>query len=105
MSQVLQQPLGYLEEDEEEIYISESLQEITDGISCLKNYNTASVITTNPLTDLMLRSAPPSIQVPPEDLCVEPGQPVTFTAIITGRPAPKIQWYKVGLLQINEVWL
>uniref|UniRef100_A0A3B4Y1E3 Obscurin, cytoskeletal calmodulin and titin-interacting RhoGEF a n=1 Tax=Seriola lalandi dorsalis TaxID=1841481 RepID=A0A3B4Y1E3_SERLL len=37
---------------------------------------------------------PPSIQVPTEDLCVEPGQPATFTAIITGRPTPNIQWYK-----------
>ncbi|XP_022616679.1 obscurin-like [Seriola dumerili] len=68
MDQVVQQPLYYLEEEEEEIYISEPMQEITD--------------------------APPSIQVPTEDLCVEPGQPATFTAIITGRPTPKIQWYK-----------
>ncbi|KAE8294142.1 Obscurin [Larimichthys crocea] len=60
----------YLEDEEEEIYISESLQEITD--------------------------APPSVQVPTEDLCVEPGQPATFIAIITGRPTPKIQWYKDG---------
>ncbi|XP_061594308.1 obscurin [Cololabis saira] len=65
----VQQPLC-LQEEEEEIYISEQMQEITD--------------------------APPSIQVPTEDLCVEPGQPATFTAIITGRPAPKIQWYKDG---------
>ncbi|XP_023195956.1 obscurin-like isoform X8 [Xiphophorus maculatus] len=57
----------YLEE-EEEIYISEALHEITD--------------------------APPSVQVPAEDLCVEPGQPATFMAIITGRPTPKVQWYK-----------
>ncbi|XP_051233531.1 obscurin isoform X13 [Dicentrarchus labrax] len=72
-----QQPLRYLEDEEEEIYISESMQEITD--------------------------APPSIQVPAEDLCVEPGQPATFTAIITGRPTPKIQWYKDGeLLAANE---
>eukprot|EP00066_Takifugu_rubripes_P023926 XP_011613192.1 PREDICTED: LOW QUALITY PROTEIN: obscurin-like [Takifugu rubripes] len=67
--QVLQQPPCFLEDEEEELYISESMQEITD--------------------------APPTIQVPHEDLCVEPGQPVTFTAIITGRPAPKIEWYKV----------
>ncbi|KAM6963087.1 obscurin [Aplochiton taeniatus] len=40
--------------------------------------------------------APPSIQVPPEDQCVEPGQSATFTAIITGRPTPQIQWYKDG---------
>ncbi|XP_070765008.1 obscurin [Enoplosus armatus] len=70
MDQVVQQPVCYLEDEEEEIYISESMQEITD--------------------------APPSIQVPTEDLCVEPGQPAAFTAIITGRPTPKIQWYKDG---------
>ncbi|XP_035804053.2 obscurin isoform X3 [Amphiprion ocellaris] len=67
-----QQPVQlprYLEE-EEEIFISEPMQEITD--------------------------APPFIQVPAEDLCVEPGQTSTFTAIITGRPAPKIQWFKDG---------
>ncbi|XP_039666658.1 obscurin isoform X11 [Perca fluviatilis] len=69
MDQAIQQPVCYLEE-EEEIYISEQMQEITD--------------------------APPSIQVPTEDLCVEPGQPATFTAIITGRPTPNIQWYKDG---------
>ncbi|XP_026016073.1 obscurin isoform X7 [Astatotilapia calliptera] len=62
-----QQPMCYLEE-EEEIYISEQIQEIAD--------------------------APPSIQIPIEDLFVEPGHPSTFTAIITGRPAPKIKWYK-----------
>ncbi|XP_069006652.1 obscurin isoform X1 [Embiotoca jacksoni] len=67
--QAAQQPLCYLEE-EEEIYISEQMQEITD--------------------------APPFIQVPAEDLYVEPGQTSTFTAIITGRPTPKIQWYKDG---------
>ncbi|XP_040040446.2 obscurin isoform X3 [Gasterosteus aculeatus] len=66
---VVQQPMCYLEE-EEEIYISEQMQEIAD--------------------------APPSMQVPTEDLCVEPGQPATFTAIITGRPTPNIQWYKDG---------
>nr|XP_046247907.1 obscurin [Scatophagus argus] len=70
VGQVLQQPLYYQEDEEEEIYILESMQEITD--------------------------APPSIQVPTEDLCVEPGQPATFTAIITGRPTAKIQWYKDG---------
>ncbi|XP_035503877.2 obscurin isoform X2 [Scophthalmus maximus] len=68
VDQVVQQPLCYLEEVEEEIYISEPMQDITD--------------------------APPSVQVPTEDLCVEPGQQATFTAIITGRPAPQIQWYK-----------
>ncbi|XP_058494917.1 obscurin isoform X2 [Solea solea] len=61
-------PVCYPEEVEEEIYLSEPMQEITD--------------------------APPSIQVPTEDVYVEPGQPATFVAIITGRPAPKIQWYK-----------
>ncbi|XP_059196374.1 obscurin [Centropristis striata] len=76
MDQVVQQPPCYLEE-EEEIYISEQMQEITD--------------------------APPSIQVPTEDLCVEPGQAATFTAIITGRPTPIIQWYKDGEeLSANE---
>ncbi|KAG7230719.1 hypothetical protein INR49_019532 [Caranx melampygus] len=65
---MIQQPVYYLEEEEEEIYISEPMQEITD--------------------------APPSVQVSSEDLSVEPGQPATFTAIITGRPTPKIQWYK-----------
>ncbi|XP_038128162.1 obscurin [Cyprinodon tularosa] len=67
LDESVQQPSCYLEE-EEEIYISEALHEITD--------------------------APPSIQVPAEDLCVEPGQPATFIVIITGRPTPKIQWYK-----------
>ncbi|KAJ3599333.1 hypothetical protein NHX12_033296 [Muraenolepis orangiensis] len=38
--------------------------------------------------------APPFIQVPAESLCVEPGQSAVFTAIITGKPAPHIQWYK-----------
>ncbi|XP_037104683.1 obscurin isoform X1 [Syngnathus acus] len=65
-----QQPSYYLEEEEEEIYISEQMQEITD--------------------------VAPFIQVPPEDVCVEPGQSATFTAIITGRPIPQIQWYKDG---------
>ncbi|XP_027884375.1 obscurin isoform X11 [Xiphophorus couchianus] len=67
----VQKSLCYLEE-EEEIYISEALHEITDAFF----------------------SAPPSVQVPAEDLCVEPGQPATFMAIITGRPTPKVQWYK-----------
>lgn len=48
------------------------------------------------MTSLPASPAPPSIQVPTEDLCVEPGQAATFTAIITGRPTPDIQWYKVG---------
>uniref|UniRef100_A0A3B4AEV8 Uncharacterized protein n=1 Tax=Periophthalmus magnuspinnatus TaxID=409849 RepID=A0A3B4AEV8_9GOBI len=37
---------------------------------------------------------PPCVQVPIEDLSVEPGQTATFTAIITGRPGPSIKWYK-----------
>ncbi|XP_053721724.1 obscurin isoform X1 [Synchiropus splendidus] len=64
------QPLYYIEEEEEEIYISDQLQEITD--------------------------APPSIQIPIDDALVEPGQSATFTAIITGRPIPSVQWYKDG---------
>ncbi|XP_029906333.1 obscurin [Myripristis murdjan] len=70
MRQMVQEPLYYPEEEEEELYISEPMQEILD--------------------------VPPSIHVPPEDLCVEPGQSATFTAIITGRPTPQIQWYKDG---------
>ncbi|XP_077390337.1 obscurin [Festucalex cinctus] len=65
-----QQPPCYLEEEEEEIYISDQMQEITD--------------------------VPPFIQVFPEDKCVEPGQPAKFTVIITGRPMPQTQWYKDG---------
>ncbi|XP_078141769.1 obscurin [Centroberyx gerrardi] len=77
VGQAVQEPLYYPEEEEEELYISESMQEIPD--------------------------APPSIQVPTEDLCVEPGQSATFTAIITGRPTPQIQWYKDGEeLSANE---
>lgn len=68
MDSAAQQPLYYLEEVEEELYISEPMQEITD--------------------------APPCIQVPVEDLSVEPGQSATFTAVITGRPGPNIKWYK-----------
>ncbi|KAL1023125.1 hypothetical protein UPYG_G00036690 [Umbra pygmaea] len=41
-------------------------------------------------------TAPPLIQVPAEDLCVEPGQSATFIIIISGRPTPEIQWYKDG---------
>lgn len=32
MDQVVQQPLCYIQEEEEEIYIAEPMQEITDGI-------------------------------------------------------------------------
>ncbi|XP_038857003.1 obscurin-like [Salvelinus namaycush] len=55
-------------EVEEELYVPETIQEMP--------------------------AAPPSIQVPAEDLCVESGQSATFTIIITGRPTPEIQWYK-----------
>lgn len=98
MAEVLQQPLCYLEDEEEEIYISESMQEITDGIllSNIIVWLQSNFVWL--LTDPNSCSAPPSIQVASEDLCVEPGQPATFTAIITGRPTPKIQWYKVGAL-------
>lgn len=94
--QLLQEPPCYLEEEEEEIYISEAMQEITDGnfvskaLSCdFLNFGIYSMV-------LNCSVAPPSIQVPAEDLYVEPGQPATFTAIITGRPTPNVQWYKVG---------
>lgn len=54
------------------------------------------------LTGLNCFAAPPSIQVPAEDLYVKPGQPATFTAIITGRPALNIQWYKVGECHLHQ---
>lgn len=92
--QVLQQPPCFLEDEEEELYISESMQEITDGDITQALYH-CLITAANVLTLPMSYSAPPTIQVPHEDLCVEPGQPVTFTAIITGRPAPTIEWYKV----------
>uniref|UniRef100_A0AAV2KUE1 Obscurin n=1 Tax=Knipowitschia caucasica TaxID=637954 RepID=A0AAV2KUE1_KNICA len=72
-----EQPLYYLEEMEEEIYVPEPMQEITD--------------------------APPCVQVPIEDLSVEPGQTATFTAIITGRPGPSMKWFKdEDELQAND---
>ncbi|KTF74070.1 hypothetical protein cypCar_00016024 [Cyprinus carpio] len=37
---------------------------------------------------------PPAVQVAIEDLTVRPGQPATFSAIITGQPTPDIQWFK-----------
>ncbi len=40
-------------------------------------------------------SEPPAVQVAIEDLTVRPGQPATFSAIITGHPTPDIQWFKV----------
>lgn len=97
----------YLEDEEEEIYISESLQEITDGILVSRVWLLSDFVRllTDLLTHLIAFSAPPSVQVPTEDLCVEPGQPATFIAIITGRPTPKIQWYKVGALQISGAHL
>ncbi|XP_068175389.1 obscurin [Antennarius striatus] len=77
MAQLQQEPPCYLEDEEEELYMTESMQEIMN--------------------------APPSIQVPTEDICVEPGQPATFTAIITGRPTPEIKWHKDGEeLSANE---
>lgn len=30
-----------------------------------------------------------------EDLCVRPGQPATFSVVITGQPIPEIRWFKV----------
>ncbi|XP_051524815.1 obscurin [Myxocyprinus asiaticus] len=38
----------------------------------------------------------PVVQVGIEDLTVLPGQPATFSAIITGQPIPEIQWFKDG---------
>ncbi|XP_051964162.1 obscurin [Xyrauchen texanus] len=38
----------------------------------------------------------PVVQVGIEDLTVLPGQPATFSAIITGQPIPKILWFKDG---------
>ncbi|XP_016431454.1 obscurin-like [Sinocyclocheilus rhinocerous] len=37
---------------------------------------------------------PPAVQVAIEGLTVRPGQPATFSAIITGQPTPDIQWFK-----------
>lgn len=62
-----------------------------------RKHDTNVILTGNILTNQMSYLAPPTIQVPHKDLCVQPSQPATFTAIITGRPAPKIEWYKVRL--------
>lgn len=94
--QPLQEPPCYLEEEEEEIYISEAMQEITDGNFVSKALSCDFLNVGIYLMVLNCSVAPPSIQVPAEDLYVEPGQTATFTVIITGRPTPNVQWYKVG---------
>uniref|UniRef100_A0A667WGI6 Ig-like domain-containing protein n=1 Tax=Myripristis murdjan TaxID=586833 RepID=A0A667WGI6_9TELE len=63
---------------------------VTDLTTNDSGIYTCEVINNDPISC----PVPPSIHVPPEDLCVEPGQSATFTAIITGRPTPQIQWYK-----------
>ncbi|KAL7829000.1 hypothetical protein SRHO_G00326340 [Serrasalmus rhombeus] len=40
---------------------------------------------------------PPEVQVAMEDLCVRPGQPATFSVVITGQPIPEITWLKDGM--------
>ncbi|GAA6091334.1 obscurin, partial [Tachysurus ichikawai] len=40
---------------------------------------------------------PPMVQVDMEDLCVQPGQPATFSVVITGQPIPEISWFKDGV--------
>lgn len=73
-------------------------------VTSLKHYTTV-ITTANILTNPTSCSAPPTIQVPHKDLCVQPGQPATFTAIITGRPAPKTEWYKVRLhTSVRSSW-
>ncbi|XP_072537299.1 obscurin [Salminus brasiliensis] len=44
---------------------------------------------------------PPEVQVAMEDLWVRPGQPATFSAVITGQPVPEIRWYKDGVEVIS----
>ncbi|KAF4110126.1 obscurin [Onychostoma macrolepis] len=44
-------------------------------------------------TEEELLTEPPAVQVAIEDLTVRPGQPATFSAIITGQPTPDIQWF------------
>ncbi|KAI5610425.1 obscurin isoform X2 [Silurus asotus] len=39
----------------------------------------------------------PVVQVDMENLCVQPGQPATFSAVITGHPIPDIKWFKDGV--------
>ncbi|XP_043103008.1 obscurin [Puntigrus tetrazona] len=45
-------------------------------------------------TEEELLTEPPAVHVAIEDLTVRPGQPATFSAIITGQPTPDIQWFK-----------
>ncbi|XP_051759853.1 obscurin-like [Ctenopharyngodon idella] len=45
-------------------------------------------------TEEEMLTEPPAVQVAIEDLTVRPGQPATFSAIITGQPTPEIQWFK-----------
>ncbi|XP_049341975.1 obscurin [Astyanax mexicanus] len=45
---------------------------------------------------------PPEVQVAMEDLCVRPGQPAAFSAVITGQPIPEIRWYKDGVELIPD---
>ncbi|XP_073724075.1 obscurin [Misgurnus anguillicaudatus] len=47
-------------------------------------------------TEEDMLTEPPAVQVATEDLTVRPGQPATFTAIITGQPIPEIKWVKDG---------
>ncbi|KAK2841467.1 hypothetical protein Q7C36_013046 [Tachysurus vachellii] len=44
---------------------------------------------------------PPMVQVDMEDLCVQPGQPATFSVVITGQPIPEISWFKDGVELIS----
>ncbi|KAB5567104.1 hypothetical protein PHYPO_G00228920 [Pangasianodon hypophthalmus] len=44
---------------------------------------------------------PPVVQVDMEDLCVRPGQPATFSVVITGQPIPEIRWFKDGVELIS----
>ncbi|XP_046727924.1 obscurin [Silurus meridionalis] len=39
----------------------------------------------------------PVVQVDMENLCVQPGQPATFSVVITGHPIPDIKWFKDGV--------
>ena len=52
--------------------------------------NAAGTDTTNPAT-LTVNSAP-EVTTPPASQTVTVGQPVTFEVVITGNPAPTIQW-------------
>ncbi|XP_062854790.1 obscurin [Trichomycterus rosablanca] len=44
---------------------------------------------------------PPAVQVEMEDLCVRPGQPATFSAVITGQPVPEVRWYKRDSVELH----